>query len=146
VTCTFPEDDADLVDLIAALTARRATPVHGTPPAWLSQTMAELRASWNAERTVTSVAQRAGVHPVYLARCVRRWYQTGLGEELRRLRLQAASAAVSEATRTVSDVAHDHGFSDEPHFCRQFAQSIGMTPGRYRRLIRSLDYTWRGGA
>jgi AraC family transcriptional regulator len=142
-TCTFAADDDDLVDLCAALTARKAIPVCGDPPAWLAQVICELRCSWHPDVTVAAIAQRAGVHPVYLARCVRRWYGVGLAEELRRLRLQSASIALADAARTISDVAHAQGFSDEPHLCRDFERGFGMTPGRYRKLVRSLDYRWR---
>ncbi|MGH7710747.1 MAG: helix-turn-helix domain-containing protein, partial [Gemmatimonadaceae bacterium] len=116
---TFSADDPDLLELLAAMTARRAAPVRANPPAWLAQTMDELRSDWRPGRSVQDVARRAGVHPVYLARCVRRWYGTGLGEELRRLRIRAAAAAVAELHGTVSRVAHSHGFADEPHLCRE---------------------------
>jgi AraC-like DNA-binding protein len=146
VNCTFRADDDDLVELCAALTARSAQQPHGEPPAWLGEIMAEIRDCWRADLTVSAIAQRAGVHPVYLARCVRRWYHVGLSEELRRLRLRAAFAALSSAHRTVSDVAHTLGYSDEPHLCREFERRFGMTPGRYRRIVRRLDYNWRGPA
>ena len=144
-TTTFGCDDPDLVDLLAALTARRAPPVKGTPPRWLALTVAELRSEWSAQKSVADVARRAGVHPVYLARCLRRWYGTGVAEELRRLRLQSAAAAMLEAKGTISDIAHSRGFSDEAHLCRDFHRAIGMSPGRYRALVKQLDYVWRGG-
>jgi AraC family transcriptional regulator len=141
-TCTFAADDDDLVELCAALTAREAACARPQPPRWLAQIMSEVRHEWRSDLCVAAIAQRAGVHPVYLARCVRRWYDVGLAEELRRLRLHAASRALADGARTISDVAHAHGFSDEPHFCRDFQNGFGMTPGRYRRLVRSLDYRW----
>jgi AraC family transcriptional regulator len=143
-TCTFAADDNDLVELYAALTSRQARGTRGEPPAWLAQTMGELRADWNSSTTVGSIARRAGVHPVYLARCVRRWYNVGVAEELRRVRMQRAAVAVADISTTVSGIAHEYGFSDEPHLCRQFEHDLGLTPGRYRKLVRSLDYTWRG--
>jgi AraC-like DNA-binding protein len=144
--CTFRSDDDDLVELCAALTARRAQQALGLPPAWLREVMVEIRENWRANLTVSTIAQRAGVHPVYLARCVRRWYNVGLSEELRRLRVRAAFTQLGGASRTVSDVAHSLGYSDEPHLCRDFERHFGMTPGRYRRLVQSLDYRWRVGA
>lgn len=141
----FGADDPDLLDLLAAFTARAAAAPRGRPPEWLADMMAELRATWRPGVTVCDVARRAGVHPVYLARCVRRWYGTGVGEELRRLRLRWAVAATVETRDTVSTVAHARGFADEPHLCREFRRATGMTPGRYRALVGALDYTWRGG-
>jgi AraC family transcriptional regulator len=142
--CAFDANDPDLLDLLAAFTARPAALPRGRPPAWLEQTMLELRASWHPGLSVTDVAGRAGVHPVYLARSVRRWFGTGVGEELRRLRIRSAAAAITETSGTLSRVAHAGGFADEPHLCREFRRSLGITPGRYRALVGGLGYTWRG--
>jgi AraC family transcriptional regulator len=143
-TCSFAADDPDLVDLFAAVTARRAPQARGKPPLWLVQTMQELYSARRRARTVADVARRAGVHPVYLARCVRRWYGTTLGDELRRLRLQTAASAIAALDRTVSNVAHMTGYADEAHLCRQFRDAVGVTPACYRVLVRNLDYTCRG--
>jgi AraC family transcriptional regulator len=142
-------DDPDLLDLLAALTARPAPPPRGCPPAWLAETWDAVRAEWTPRLRVAEVARRAGVHPVYLARSVRRWYGTGVGQELRRLRLRAALARLADGALdpgiTVSHVAHAAGFADEPHLCRALRSAAGITPGRYRSLVARLPYQWRGG-
>lgn len=141
----FHVDDPDVVDLLAALTARPALPTRGRPPSWLAQLLIELRSNPLCYPSVADVARRAGVHPVYLARSMRRWYGVGLGEELRRLRMQAAATGVAERSGTIADVAYANAFADEPHLSREFRRAAGMTPGRYRALVRSLGYMWRGG-
>ncbi len=141
----FGADDPDLLDLLVSFTARAAPSPRGRPPAWLEEAMRDLRASWHPGLRVTDVAARAGVHPVYLARSVRRWFGTGVGEELRRLRFRSAAAAVAEVSGTLSSVAHGGGFADEPHLCREFRRAVGMTPGRYRALVGGLGYTSRRG-
>jgi AraC family transcriptional regulator len=140
----FASDDPDVVDLLAAFTARPAGAPRGRPPVWLSEAVDELRAGWHPGLTVRQVAARAGVHPVYLARCVRRWYGTGVGEELRRLRLRWTVGAVLGSRRPLAQVAHAAGFADEPHLCRAVREATGVTPGALRTLVGSLDYQWRG--
>jgi AraC family transcriptional regulator len=137
---SFDASDVDVVDLLAALTARRIVPASGAPPAWLAQTMEEVRYRWHPGMTAATVARRAGVHPVYLARCVRRWYGTSVSAELRRLRLRSALMAVTESPRTVSDVAHSLGYADEPHLSREVRHAAGLSPGRLRSLLRGLRY------
>ena len=131
-------DDADVADLLALLTARPARTT--APPRWLARTMESMRAEWHPALSVADVARRAGVHPVYLARCVRRWYGVGLAEELRRIRLNAAAQALAGGEETVSRIAHAHGFADESHLSREFARATGSTPGRFRRLVRTLAF------
>jgi AraC family transcriptional regulator len=137
---TVADSDPDLVDLLAAFTARPARDARGRPPAWLVQVMDELRTGWHPSIRVVDVAQRAGVHPVYLARCVRRWYRTGVAEELRSLRVRSAAAGLAESARTVSDLAHDNGFADEAHLCRTFRRATGLPPGAFRSLVRTLPH------
>ena len=134
---SFPATDPDVTDLLAAFSARPKETKPGEPPRWLEQTVTELRDTWTADTTVHDVARRAGVHPVYLARCVRRWYGTTLGDELRRLRLSASIAMLTAAGRATSAaVAHRSGFSDEAHLCRNAKEILGLTPRRLRRLIQ----------
>jgi AraC family transcriptional regulator len=140
----FDNDDPDVLDLLAAFTARPAPPTHGEPPAWLKATMLELRSSWRPGLSVADVARSAGVHPVYLARCTRRWFGTGVGEEIRRARIRSAAAAIADSDTTVSRIAHGGGFADEPHLCREFRRTVGVTPRHYRNLVRELRYAWRG--
>jgi AraC family transcriptional regulator len=142
-TDRFETTDPDLLDLLAAFTARRAGPAHGVPPGWLNAIMQEVREGWHPTLTASSLARRAGVHPVYLARCVRRWFATSIGAELRRQRLRVAASGIADGRRTISTVAQDCGFADEPHLNRAFRGVTGMTPGRFRTLVRKRDYTWR---
>jgi AraC family transcriptional regulator len=140
---SFAADDADVTDLLASLTAREAPLT--APPEWLVRTMTDLRSGWNPSLSVTDVARAADVHPVYLARCVRRWYGVGLAEELRRIRLTTAARGLAEGDATVSRVAHVQGFADEPHLCRAFHQSTGVTPASFRRLVRSIPFVPSAG-
>ena len=135
---SFSAFDPDVTDLLSAFTARATTRDSGEPPAWLRQTMMELRDTWHPEIIVSDVARSAGVHPVYLARCVRRWYGTSIGDELRRLRFASAVARLAGDSSTVSSIAHGNGYSDEPHLCRTARQTLGMTPRQLRSLVASV--------
>jgi AraC family transcriptional regulator len=137
---SFEVDDPGLLDLLAAFTARPASLPKGRPPAWLTDTMDEIRCSWHSGLTVAEVARRAGVHPVYLARCVRRWFGTSVSEELRRHRLRSAADAIARSHDSISRIAHSAGFSDEPHLCREFQRTVGITPRRFRRMVEGIDY------
>ena len=133
--------DVDVVDLVAALTptARVADQESGDPPAWLRDAVALMRDGWTPGLTVGAVARHAGVHPVYLARCMRRWYRTSVGVELRRSRLRLAARSLATIRETVSGVAHGAGFSDEPHLCRSLRAATALTPGRLRLVLRHAE-------
>jgi AraC family transcriptional regulator len=54
---------------------------------------------------------------------------------LRRARLRRAADAVGRTRATISTIAYETAFADEPHLCRAFTRATGVTPGRYRRLV-----------
>ena len=137
-TDAFATDDADVVDLLSAISARREERRSESPPAWLADSIVWLRAEWHPRMTVANVAAHARVHPVYLARCIRRWYGHSLSDELRRLRLKAAAHGVSVHADDLSRVASDTGFADQAHLCRDFRKATGFSPGAYRGVVRDV--------
>jgi AraC family transcriptional regulator len=134
---TFAADDDDIVDLVAAISARRV-PSDGAPPAWLAAIVAGISEGWRPGLSVAELAGRAGVHPVYLARCIRRWYGVAAGDVLREARLSRAADALVGTAGTVSSVAHRMGFADEAHLCRSFSAATGSTPARFRRAAAAF--------
>jgi AraC family transcriptional regulator len=135
---SFAEDDGDIVDLLAAFSAT-AVPRQGSPPRWLRLVVEQLRDDTTASLSVRSVAREAGVHPVYLARAMRRWYGTSPGDELRSARLRRATETLVRGAEPAGRIAHRHGFADQPHFCRVFGRVIGISPGHYRRLVSRIQ-------
>lgn len=134
----FASDDDDVVDLLAAVSARLPASHRAGEPRWLSDAAQQIRDDWRPGLTVRDVARGAGVHPVYFARCVRRWYGTGAADLLRRSRLRYATRAIADSDPTVAAVAHATGYADEAHLCRDFARAFGLPPARYRRLARAF--------
>ena len=134
----FSTDDDDVVDLVAALSARVHGPRRAEQPKWLEDAVASVRDDWRPGLTVRDVARHAGVHPVYFARCVRRWYGIGAADLLRRSRLRHAAREIADGVPTIATVAHATGFADEPHLCRDFSRAAGVSPARFRRLARAV--------
>ena len=139
---TLHPDDAELVDLLAFLTGAALRTGRGTPPAWLEQVRERLADETGPTR-VGEIARSAGVHPVYLARCFRRWYGCSVTEHLAHLRLRRATALLRHPGLTLSRIAHRAGFSDQAHFGNRFREATGLSHGRFRALVRSAE---RGAA
>jgi len=62
---------------------------------------------------------------------------------MRRLDVARARLLIPEGTRgtllgrpSLTDIAAETGFADQAHFTRAFRAAFGMTPGRYRALLR----------
>lgn len=75
---------------------------------------------------------------VYLSpRQLERLFKTQVGLSPKRfarvMRIRQTRDALKqlEAAHSLTQVAHDHGFFDQPHFIREFKSVVGMTPGAY---------------
>ena len=92
--------------------------------------------SFNIALWAGTLIALAGVHPVHLARTFRREYGVTVGEYARALRLDWAQALLSDPDLSLAEVAAGAGFADQSHFTRAFRAYAGVTPGRYRELLR----------
>ena len=57
-------------------------------------------------------------------------------EEIRRVRIETACAALSDTGKTLSSVANSCGWASVPTFCLDFKRATGLTPESWRRKCR----------
>jgi AraC family transcriptional regulator len=117
--------------------AGRAWP--GTRPvcaSWLRDVRDILDERVPEQPTLTELAEVVGVHPVHLARSFRREYGVTVARYARTLRLDWAAQRLIEGGSSLAEIAADAGFADQSHFTRAFRDYRGVTPGRYRALLR----------
>jgi AraC family transcriptional regulator len=56
-----------------------------------------------------------------------------------RRRLELAATYMLQTDASLSDIALQCGFTDQPHLCKHFRQSMGQTPAAWRRARRTQD-------
>jgi AraC-like DNA-binding protein len=52
-----------------------------------------------------------------------------------RLSELAAAAAIASSSASLSLIAHQSGFADQPHLTRHFVKETSVTPAAFRRLL-----------
>jgi AraC family transcriptional regulator len=102
---------------------------------WLRRVVERLDASVERPPLVSQLAAEVGVHPVYLARAFRQRYRTTISGYLKRRRIGEACRRIASGNESLAAIALAVGFADQPHFCRVFHGTMGMTPARFRRLV-----------
>jgi AraC-like DNA-binding protein len=107
-----------------------------TVPQWLIRVRSLLHDRFHCALNLTTLAQEAGVHPVYLVQCFRRQFHCTPGEYQRQLRVDVAKEKLLSSGYTLSEIALLTGFADQSHLTRVFKRHTGMTPAEFRRTAR----------
>jgi AraC-like DNA-binding protein len=85
---------------------------------------------------LSDVANELAVHPGSLARAFRQQHGRSLGTFLREVRVRRAAERLVRSTESIAEVALAVGFADQSHLTRWFLPHVGVTPARYRSIVR----------
>ncbi len=84
--------------------------------------------------STATLAQRLGLHPVYLARLFRQELGCSPGRMRQGLRLATALDQIVRSERPLAHAALEAGFADQSHLSRQIKRHAGISAGALRRL------------
>lgn len=133
------ELEGRLLELSAALAPRthRHEPHRSsrTPPPWLRLVRESIADRAEDRLRVRDIAAEAGVHPVYLARMFRRYFNTSVVDYILSVRLARSIDLMTAYGKPLCCVAIETGFSDQAHWCRTFKSRTGLSPSAFKRLI-----------
>lgn len=71
----------------------------------------------------------------YLSHLFPKYFGVNFGEYIRKVKVDKATALLSNKNLALGQIAYDCGFADQSHFIRCFREFYGMTPSQYRKLI-----------
>ena len=124
-------------DVLASMSVLRSRKAETrSAPLWLDLARRRLDDSFSEGTRLSELAVSAGSHPVYFARKFREYYGCSVGRYVRQLQFRQASQMISSGRHELAEVAVATGFSDQAHLTRTFACEFGMTPARFRRLLK----------
>jgi AraC family transcriptional regulator len=83
--------------------------------------------------STADLARHLDLHPAYVAQAYRHAAGEGVGDTLRRRRVEAASALLRRTQLALAEVAIAAGFCDQSHMNRCFSAVLGRTPLRVRQ-------------
>jgi AraC family transcriptional regulator len=128
------------LELIAKSSRRAIRKSEPKPPLWLRRVREILDERFDESLTLVALSESVGVHPVHLAREFRRFYNSTVGEYVRKRRIETACRQISATEFPFSEIAHAAGFFDQSHFTRTLKKFTGMTPSEYRAAYRSRRF------
>ena len=106
-----------------------------TETLWVARVEDAIRADLGRRLTVSELADRVALHPVYMSRAWQRFRRCSIGEFVNRVRIEEACRRIAAERVSFADLSLDLGFGDQTHFSRVFRKVTGMTPGTYRTAL-----------
>lgn len=105
-------------------------------PVWVAKISEILHESFTESLSLTELSKTLNIHPIHLSRDFHKYFHCNLGEYLRKLKLNK-SLELLTLSHSLTDIALECGFSDQSHFIRCFKENIGITPLKYRNLLKN---------
>lgn len=86
---------------------------------------------WN----IRSMAQELHLSPGYLQILYRKMFGVSCMDDVIAGRIRKAREQLAYTEKPISEIADACGYHNVEHFCRQFRQQTGQTPGAFRRSL-----------
>lgn len=124
-----------LVGELLAELARTPTRTSDARGRWLTRAR-DLLHDEPGPQSLSELARRIGLHPVYVARAFRAQFGCAVGDYVRCLRVERARRLLHHSRLPLSEIAAEVGYSDQSHMTRDFRRAFDQSPAAYRRATR----------
>lgn len=104
-------------------------------PLWVDKINDMLHDEYHSKLTLDYLSKELSIHPVHLSRDFSKYFNCNLGEYIRKLKVERSLTLLSGNQKSLTDVAHECGFSDQSHFIRCFKSANGVSPRQFKKLI-----------
>jgi AraC family transcriptional regulator len=124
--------------LVCELLAELARPPIRKPDArsrWLTRAR-DLLHDELGPHSLSELARRIGLHPIYVARAFRAQFGCSVGDYVRCLRVERARRLLHHTRLPLAEIADQVGYSDQSHMTRDFRRALDQSPAAYRRVAR----------
>jgi AraC-like DNA-binding protein len=102
-------------------------------PVWVSKIEEIIRDQFSGKLTLNYLSKTLEVHPVHISRAFPKYFNCGLGEYIRKIKVEKSLALLPDRKNALVEIALDCGFSDQSHFIRSFKEVIGTTPANFQK-------------
>lgn len=104
-------------------------------PSWVSKIKELLQDECCENHTLEELVKALGIHPVHLSRYFPKYFHCGVGDYIRKCRIEKSLTLLSNKGMTLTEIAFECGFADQSHFNRSFKEIMGVKPLVYKKLI-----------
>lgn len=89
--------------------------------------------------SLTSIADHFGMAPQYISGFFKKRNKINLIDYIVDIRMQVAKKLLAETGMTMMQIAQNIGYANDIGFIRVFKKQEGITPGKYREMVRGSE-------
>ena len=103
-------------------------------PEWVYKLKEYITSKKMLTATLDELSKVANVHPVTISKSFPLYFNSTLGEYIRKLKVERAIHLLKTTDFSLTDIALECGFYDQSHFIRNFKLFTGYLPSGYQKL------------
>lgn len=103
----------------------------------IAESVAFIKEHYSGPLKVDELADMVGLSTYQYEQRMQKIFSLTAGQFIQKTRIEAALWQLKETTHPVSHIALDCGYADQSAFSRQFKKITGLTPAKYRQIVKS---------
>ena len=124
-----------IVSLVGISKDLHATTDTGEDYASLAAVIRHIQGHFDEPLKLQELAQMAGLSTSQFDQRMRKIFALTTGQFIHKVRMDAALRRLRETDDAIAKIAHACRYAEQSSFTRQFKQTVGLSPARYRRLL-----------
>jgi AraC-like DNA-binding protein len=108
--------------------------IKGTPD-WVGKIKELLHDECADKYSLNDLSKAVGIHPGHLSRDFNKYFQIGLGDYIRKLKIEKSLRLLVDKKHSLADITFLCGFADQSHFSRCFKERFNISPSVYRKML-----------
>lgn len=139
VSKQITEEDGQLIDsfnsIINNILAQLKNSRRGKAKDMIEEAKNYIEKNLSKEVSLEEVADMLGLNPSYFSQYFKmRTNETFVQYRIKR-RMEKAKRLLEIPHYRITDISHDIGYADHPHFTKTFKKNIGVSPSEYRKML-----------
>ena len=111
----------------------------------MDEAMRYIQKNYRKPLTLEMVAEFIGYSPSYFSKVFKQETGTTFRNYLNQLRIEKSKSLLLSSSASISEICSTVAFEDQSYFCKVFKKFVGVTPDRYRKRERRLDFAKEHG-
>lgn len=111
----------------------------------VDEAMRYIQKNYRKPLSLEKVAEHIGYSPSYFSKVFKLETGTTFRNYLNQLRIEKSKSLLLSSSASISEICSTVAFEDQSYFCKVFKKFVGVTPDRYRKRERRLDFAKEHG-